>query len=251
MSVSVKKITKLHKDAGTAVGNLIDNTPVLEKIQEYGFINEDLVEKQTLLQDMEKLMRETETKAGKKAAFYMRLAEKIEEFHKICMLHIFYLRRDLNNKPDLIKEFQLNGKREQTTLGKLRGAKKFFKNCQDITGLGEQVQSYGLTSEKLTEILDEIALLEQEAKQWAVLKKDAEKATDERNKVFKELNTFWLKLKATLTHVFRDDQQQLEAFNITGYSEGYKRKTKKTNSTDSDNQNTETESQEEETQEQN
>ena len=248
MSISVKRIIKLHKDAGTAIGNLIDNTPVLEKIQEYGFVNDNLVEKQTLLQDMEKLMRETETKAGEKTAFYMRLTEKIEEIHKICMLHILYLRRDLKDKPDLLKEYQLNGKREQTTLGKLRDAKKFFENCKDITGLGEQVQNYGLTPEKLTDILGEIALLEQEAKQWAILKKDAEKATEERNKVFKELNTFWMKLKATLTHVFRDDLQQLEAFSITAYSEGYKRKPKKTNSTESDNQNTETEPQAEETQ---
>ncbi len=59
--------------------------------------------------------------------------------------------------------------------------------------------------------------------------KEAEKTTEDRNKVFRKLNAWWQNYKLVLLFVYKDDPQQLEAFGIKGYSEGYKPKPKEKN----------------------
>jgi hypothetical protein len=55
----------------------------------------------------------------------------------------------------------------------------------------------------------------------AILVKDAEKTTEDRNKVILKLYNWWMNYKSVLIYVFKDDRQQLEAFKIKGYSIGY------------------------------
>jgi hypothetical protein len=108
----------------------------------------------------------------------------------------------------------------------LEYAKAFYSRCQDIEGLAPQVTTYGLTPERLETLQAEIVKIEEDEDYRTILKKDTETSTVARNKLAERLNDIWFKYRATLLFVLKEDPQQLEAFGIVVYSEGYKPKKK-------------------------
>jgi hypothetical protein len=131
------------------------------------------------------------------------------------------LKREHREDTGLLHELQLLGERDYTLTGKIKEAKAFYKNCLDHPKLLPIVAKVGLTTEMLQLQMTKIAEVENDKNYRAILVKEAEKTTEDRNKVILKLYDWWMNYKAVLIYVFKDDQQQLEAFKIKGYSIGY------------------------------
>lgn len=221
---SKKEMKSLLDEVGTGIENSKDNPLVLEKVQEFGYTLEIFTSAEELRKEAERLYLEKGPKAGQKISLSIQLREQIDEIHQLFMIYEKMVRRDLKDDPALFSEFDLDGSRDYSISGKIKESKGFYKNCQDNEKLGTFVTRYGLTPEKLQSHLDEIEEIEKDTTVRAILVRDAEKTTEDRNKVFRQLNDWWINYQTVLLYVFRDDPQQLEAFKIKGYSEGYKPK---------------------------
>jgi hypothetical protein len=217
-----REMKSLLEEVGAAITNSKDNPLVLEKVQEFGYIAETFTAAEELRKEAERLYLEKGPKAGQKISLSIQLRNKIEEIHQLFMIYEKMVRRDLKDDPALFSKFDLDGPRDYSISGKIKESKGFYKNCLDNEKVGEFVIRYGLTSEKLQAHLDEIEEIEKDTTVRALLVSDAEKTTEDRNKVFQQLNNWWQNYKMVLKYVYRDDPQQLEAFRLKGYSLGYK-----------------------------
>jgi hypothetical protein len=221
---TMKEMKSLLDEVGTAINNSKDNPLVLEKVQEFGYTPETFTATEELRKEAERLYLEKGPKAGQKISLSIQLRNKIDEIHQLFMIYEKMVRRDLKDDPALFREFDLDGPRDYSISGKIKESKGFYKNCRDNEKVGTFVTRYGLTPEKLQAHLDEIEEIEKDTTVRAILISDAEKTTEDRNKVFLQLNNWWQNYKMVLKYVFRDDPQQLEAFRLKGYSLGYRPK---------------------------
>ncbi len=217
-----KEMKELFEESGIAIENSKGDPVVLGKVQEFGYTAESLAAAEALHIEAETLYLEKGPKSGKKISLSIQLKNKIDEIHRHYMVYVKVLRIDLADDPGLLKELQLVDERDFTVSGKIKEPKEFYKNCLESNKLAEVVVNYGLTPEKLQAHLDSIAEVEKDKSVRALLVRDAEKTTEDRNKVVFKLYTWWRSYKTVLLYVFRDDPQQLEAFKLKGYSLGYK-----------------------------
>lgn len=219
---SKKEMTQLFEESGIGIKNSKDDPVVLGRVQEFGYTAENLAAAEALHTEAETLYLEKGPKSGKKINLSIQLKKKIENIHRHYMVYVKILRINLAEDPGLLKEFQLVDERDFSVSGKIMEPKEFYKNCLESNKLAEVVVNYGLTAEKLQAHLDSIAEVEQDKSFRALLVRDAEKTTEDRNKAVYKLYTWWRSYKTVLLYVFKDDPQQLEAFKLKGYSLGYK-----------------------------
>jgi len=158
---------------------------------------------------------------GLKLSVSIQVRKKIDDIHHLYRLYAKLLKRDHREDTGLLHELQLLGEVDYTLTGKIKDAKAFYKNCLDHPKLLPIVAKVGLTTEALQTQMSKIAEVENDKNYRAILVKDAEKTTEDRNKVILKLYNWWMNYKSVLIYVFNDDRQQLEAFKIKGYSIGY------------------------------
>jgi hypothetical protein len=223
-----KLMKELLENVRVAIKNSLKNADVLEKVLEFGLSGESFTTAEELLKKAETLYITKGPRTGQKLSLSIQVKDRINNIHKSFMIYVKLIRTSLKKDPAFFSEFNLSGKRDTTVTGKINEPKTFYQNCLDNEKVGNYAAAkHGLTREKIETLMAEIAELEKELEKRATLIKDAEQATQERNKVFRELSDWWINYRRILTHVFRDDPQRLEEFNITAYSEGYKPNKKK------------------------
>lgn len=225
------QMKELFERAGICIANSRENPLILEKVVDFGYTPESLLEAEALYNEAENLYLTKGPKKGRKINLSIQLRNKIDEIHRVYMTYVRVLRRDLHDDPGLLKELLLVGNRDFTVSGKVKESKEFYKNCLDNHGgkLAEVVVKYGLTPEKLQTRMDGIADVELDRNFRASMVMDSEKTTEDRNKVIYKLYTWWRNYRDVLVYVFRDDPQQLEALRVKGYSLGYKPASKSSN----------------------
>jgi len=222
-----KQMKQLLDESGIGIENSRDNPVVLEKVSPFGITPENFTNAENLYKRAETLFLEKGPKTGRKIALTMEVRIEIDEIHDEFMIFAKMLRRDLRHDIPLYKMFNLNVPRDYTIVGKIMEPKGFYTNCLADKKIGPVAGNYGLTPESLQAKLDRITAVEKDKSVRALMVKDSEKATEERNQVFVQLNDWWQNYRLVLIYVYRDDPQQLEAFKITAYSEGYKPNRKK------------------------
>ncbi|MCP5108191.1 MAG: hypothetical protein GY950_32695 [bacterium] len=222
--LSTVQMKKLFEESAIAIDNSKDNPLVLDKVSEFGYTAEALLDAEVLYKQAEKLYLEKGPKAGQKVSLSIQVKEKIDKVHLRYMLYVKIIRRDQRENERLLRELQLLGDRDTSVYGKIKEPKEFYKNCSDHAKLTTAVSKYGLSVEIMQAQKDMITDIEKDKSYRAILIKEAEKTTEDRNKVILQLYDWWLSYREVLKYVFKDDPQQLEAFNIKGYSDGYKPK---------------------------
>ncbi|MDQ1349875.1 MAG: hypothetical protein QG657_176 [Acidobacteriota bacterium] len=218
---SKAEMKELFDEASAGIANSIDNQMVLEKVAGFGYTRDSLVEAGTTYSEAETLYLQKAPKVGLKLSLSIQVRNKIDNIYELYMLYVNMLRRDHRENIGLLHELLLLGERDHTVLGKIKDAKAFYKNCLDHPKLQPIVVKVGLTVEMLQTQMAKITEVENDKNYRAILVKEAEKTTEDRNKVILKLYNWWMNYKSVLIYVFKDDQQQLEAFKIKGYSIGY------------------------------
>lgn len=216
-----KQMKKVLDSTATAIENSRKDPSVLEKVSEFGYTEESLQAGEDLLKKAEELYLEKGPKTGQKISLGIQVRKKINDIHRLFMLFAKVVRRDLKENLSLFREFNLSGERDYTYSGRIKESKGFYENCLKNKKVGSFVVKYGLTKEKLQSHLSSIAEIEKDRQFKALVIKESEKTTVDRNRVFQQLHDWWLNYKTVLTYVFMDDPQQLEAFEIKAYSPGY------------------------------
>ncbi len=219
--LSKVQMKELFDESGAGIANSKDNPMVLEKVATFGYTRDSLLAAETDYTIAESLYLQKGPKVGLKLSVSITLRKKIDDIHHLYRLYAKLLKRDHREDTGLLHELQLLGEVDYTITGKIKDAKAFYKNCLDHPKLLPIVAKVGLTAEALQTQMSKIAEVENDKNYRAILVKDAEKTTEDRNKVILKLYDWWLNYKSALIYVFKDDPQQLEAFKIKGYSIGY------------------------------
>jgi hypothetical protein len=218
-----KLMKELLENVRVAIKNSLKNADVLEKVSGFGMNAEAFTKAEDLLVKAESLYMKKGPQVGQKVSLSIQVTKKIDKIYDDFMIFAKMIRTDLKKDPAFFSEFNLSRKRDRTITGKVKEPKTFYQNCLDNEKIGNfMATKHGLTREKIDALLAEIAAVEKELENKATMIKNAEEATQKRNEVFQELSDWWLNYRRLLTHVFQDDPQRLEEFNITAYSEGYK-----------------------------
>ncbi|MCX6583487.1 MAG: hypothetical protein NT166_25210 [Candidatus Aminicenantes bacterium] len=215
------EMKELFDEASAGIANSKDNPMVLEKVAMFGYTRDSLVAAETDYTTAESLYLQKAPKVGLKLSLSIQVRKKIDDIYELYMLYVNMLRRDHREDTGLLHELLLLGERDHTVIGKIKDSKAFYKNCFDHLKLLPIVAKIGLTTEMLQLQMSKIAEVENDKNYRAILVKDAEKTTEDRNKVILKLYNWWMNYKSALIYVFKDDPQQLEAFKIKGYSIGY------------------------------
>ncbi|MDQ1352607.1 MAG: hypothetical protein QG657_2913 [Acidobacteriota bacterium] len=219
--LSKVQMKELFDESGAGIANSKDNPMVLEKVAMFGYTRDGLIAAETDYTTAESLYLQKAPKVGLKLSLSIQVRKKIDDVYELYILYVNMLRRDLREDTGLLHELLLLGERDHTVIGKIKDAKAFYKNCLDHPKFLPIVAKVGLTTEMLQLQMSKIAEVENDKNYRAILVKEAEKTTEDRNKVVLKLYNWWMNYKAALIYVFKDDPQQLEAFKIKGYSIGY------------------------------
>ena len=215
------KMRNILYEADIYLKNSIGKQMVLEKVKPFNYDEEALNAGQEIYIEAERLYLESVPIRGKKVNFGGIVKKRVNNCHKIFMIHVKKLRRELADDQGLLREFGVYGPRDFSYKGKIKEAKEFYKNCLENETIGTVAGSYGLPKEKLEEYMNEIAEIESDEAYKAIVIKESEKTTDELHKAMLKLYNWCKNYKDVLVFVFQDDRQQLEAFKIPAYSEGY------------------------------
>ncbi|MCP5046626.1 MAG: hypothetical protein GY940_05615 [bacterium] len=222
-----KEVQTLLDESIVGIENSLRSPPVMARVLEFNYDAKNFRRAKKLHKKAEKFFIGSGLKTGKKVSLSIRLNGWIGEIHLRFMLYEKLIRRDLRDDPALFMQFGLESSRDYTVSGKIMEPKGFYRNILENERLSEYVVKFGLTEEKLNIHLGEIDKVEVDENYRAVLKSIAEKANQDKHRVYQQLNDWWIGYKMVLVYLYRDDPQQLEAFKITAYSEGYKPKRKK------------------------
>jgi hypothetical protein len=227
MRITNKEMKELLENARIGIENSLKNPDVLDKVKEFAVTADSLSKAQELLRKTESFYMIKGPRLGQKISMSFQVRGKVYRIKKSFIVYVKMIRTDLKRDPGFFSEFNLSGTRDTSLSGKIKEPKTFYQNCLDNAKIGNYVIKYGLTREKIESHLAEIADAEKELEKRASMIKDAEQTTQQRNDVFRELSDWWTNYRRILVHVFQDDRQRLEEFNITAYSEGYKPNKKK------------------------
>lgn len=227
--LTTAQMKRLFDEASAGIVNSKNNPMVMEKVSYFGYNPDTFTTAEKIYADAEALYLQKGPKIGVKISLSIQLKKKINEINERYMLYVKLLRRELREDNGLLNEFQLLGERDHSFIGMVKEPKEFYKNCLDHQKLLTIVGQFGLNNETLQAQMTKIIEVESDKSYRALLVKEAEKTTEDRNKAILKLYDWWHNYKAVLIHCFKDDRQQLEAFMIKGYSIDYVPRSKSNN----------------------
>lgn len=237
MSYSSKRMLKTLQNSKQGFENSLNNEAVLEKVLNFGFSRERLENDLELNRKADELFRAKGQKKGTKLSLTLQFSKKLKECTAEFITYRKILRKAFWQEPGIIVELQLDTDFSRSILGKIEKMKEFYELVLKEEHLQNKVSVYGLTKEKIESELQAINEIEKDALEKGLVKMENEKATQDRDKTFRELINEWGLYREVLKACFyKDDPQFLEAFGILVPSEGfYQRKKKKDESSANNN----------------
>ncbi|MCX6578978.1 MAG: hypothetical protein NT166_02215 [Candidatus Aminicenantes bacterium] len=129
--------------------------------------------------------------------------------------------------PLKLKELTLSDKRDRTINGWLIQTKTFYAIAIKDDDLVSKLSSrYGVTREKLQEILNKILRIEIAKEKHDTIIGESQDLTARRNVVLEKLDDWLMELLSVCELSLKNYPQQMEKLNVIVYSIGYKKKAK-------------------------
>ena len=228
MGLSKKYLLEILEVSRKAFEHTLEKPDVIEKVKNYGFDAERLKAGLELNRKTDELYREKKAAKGQKASKYLNVSGQMQKSYDSFIMDRRILKRAYSKEPEILNELLLNIRIPDAFLDRVKFMKAFFEIFQKKENLLAKVSRYGLSSEKIAASLEKITQIEKDAIDKSTLIMEVEKATQDRDKAFKELNQEWQVYKNILIAVFGPANQELEEFGIIVPEQGlYKKKRKK------------------------
>jgi hypothetical protein len=228
MNYSQKRLLEVLEVSRKAFEHTLEKPEVIEKVKDYGFDAERLTAGLELNRKADELYRGKKTTKTQKTSKYLNVSSQMKKSYDSFIMDRRILKRAYKKEPEILNELLLNIPVPDAFFDRVKFMKAFFEICQRKENLLAKVSRYGLSSEKIAAALEKITRIEKDAIDKSTLIMEDEKATQDRNKAFEDLNQEWQVYKNILIAVFGPDNQALEEFGIIVPTQGlYKRKRKK------------------------
>jgi hypothetical protein len=235
MNYSQKNLLEILEVSRKAFEHTLEKPEVIEKVKNYGFDAERLKAGMESNRKADELYRGKRTATGQKASKYLNVSSQMKKSYDSFIMDRRILKRAYRNEPEILNELLLNIPVPDPFFDRIKFMKAFFEICQRKENLLAKVSRYGLSSEKIAESLEKITKIEKDAIDKSTLMMEDEKATQDRNRAFEDLNQEWQVYKNILIAVFGPDNQALEEFGIIVPSKGLFKKIRKKKAAPADN----------------
>ena len=235
MNYSQKRLLEVLEVSRKAFEHTLEKPEVIEKVKDYGFDAERLNAGLELNRKADELYRNKKASKSQKASKYLNVSSQMKKSYDSFIMDRRILKRAYKKEPEILNELLLNISVPDAFFDRVKFMKAFFEICQRKENLLAKVSRYGLSSEKIAAALDKITKIEKDAIDKSTLIMEDEKATQDRNKAFEDLNQEWQVYKNILIAVFGPDNQALEEFGIIVPSQGLYKKTRKKKAAPADN----------------
>lgn len=229
MSLSAKSVEVLVRQARVAITNAMEDEEIKEKILEYGYDDARLQEGKELYIQLDQKYQDQQHKRGEQIETSSRLRRKLNQERNRYMVYRKLAKKVLINEEDVgMREILgINGEARTSMDGVLKEGRQFYEGILNNEQIMAKLARYALTQEKLQELLSGLDELKQLDEEQESKKGEAQKATKDRNQIFKKLNLWMGGFVIACKDALKDDDQTLEKMGIKAYSEYYKKESKK------------------------
>ncbi len=213
---TTKKQTIAEKMNSTRV--LITNLTADENLKlgvlEFGFDEESLTFGKNKYNEGIQKIQEKDELYGEFYKITERLNDKAVVVFKIHMEDLTLARRALKGLPDLLDKLSIQTKSARSFAQRIKDARHFYLTAIGDPEILEKFTKFNLTLEKLQNHLTLLEELEALDAHQEDLRGKAQIATEERNRVLKELFDWAADLIAVCRIAFKDEPQTLERLGI-------------------------------------
>ncbi len=229
MAISAKRVEILMRLARVAISNAMDHVEIKEKILEYGYNDARLQEGKELFTQLSQKYQDQQHKRGEQIEASNRVRRKLNQEKKRYMVYRKLAKKVLFSEEDegMRKILGIDGEARNNMDGVLKEGRQFYEGIVNNEQIMAKLARFALTKEKLQELLNGLDELMQLDKEQESIKGAAQKATKDRNEIFKKLNLWMGGFVIACRDALKDDDQILEKMGIKAYSEDYKRRGKK------------------------
>lgn len=236
-----KLIQELLGETRVGIENTSNHPEIKSLMAETGFDDASLQYAANLNTQLEDKYKVCQFKHGEQIEASEKLYAKFGEEIKLYMDLRKLARRALKDveSQKFLEKLGLNDDLKRSFEGFLDQASRFYKHAMADQQIMDRLAKFGITSEKLQERLDALDELKQLNTEQEAKKGEAQLSRQERDAIYKELNTWWLDFKAAAKIKFGKNNQYLEIIGITAPTEGTKRK-KETPEEETQSQDTQT-----------
>ncbi|MDQ1351975.1 MAG: hypothetical protein QG657_2281 [Acidobacteriota bacterium] len=149
------------------------------------------------------------------------------EFNETYQMHLKFLRISFEKDKEKLKELSAFGKRSRSIADWIKQAFSFYQTTVVDEEAMTALDNFGITAEMFQQNEGKIKEVDDAFRTHKIKLGAAQNAVEERNAVFKELDTFAKHFRAICRTALKAHPQLLEKLGIKVYSKGYKKRKRK------------------------
>ncbi len=200
--------------AQNAITNAINYTEVKNLLTEFGYTDKRLQEGRQLYEKANELQVKQQKEYGDQFAATDALNAAKASANRQYVNHLKLARIALSKDRGAEESLQLRGDRKRTLSGWLKQSRAFYANALASDEVLAALGRFGITSEKLTAVQQEVSGVEQALNRQLQEKGEAQAATQERDEAFDALQEWMSDFIAVARIALEGQPQYLEVLGV-------------------------------------
>lgn len=204
-------IDDLIDHAQTVIENAKNHPDAKTRMAEFGYHKQRMEEGKTLLESMLSLQMQQEDCYSQEKGLKQQLTRDLEAVKALYKEHLGIARFVFRNDASMQAKLELYGPRKRSQASATHQIRKFYIRVEEVM---PQMKKYGAKAEEFAQakaMIDAISAIRAKRKRC---QGNAQSATQQRNKVKKELQGWLANFKKVARVALKDEQQLLEVFGI-------------------------------------
>jgi hypothetical protein len=236
MIFTKRTMAELLESSKMAITNAMEDDELKALLLEYNYDDAKLNEGLELYNRADQLYNKQKKEYGELYAAKESFYKTYKNAHSKYIEHITLTRMAFKDTPKKLVEMSLHERRQKRLGLWLKQSRLFYDAAISDAVVLEKLSKYGVTKEKLE--AGKQLLVDVETENRIAIKEagEAQQATAERDSALEDLDEWISEFYQICKFAFAEKPQLLEKLGITAYSEGYKRRRKKTNEEEPEDQ---------------
>lgn len=197
--------------AQIAIENSLQHARIQKKLAVYNYDRKELLEGNSLLQEVQMLQSVKQDKYGKQFETSDALQTQTREVKRLYRQHIRIARLAFENQRGILEQLQLNGRRKSDVLGLQEQIHTFYSKIETFS---EEISKYNVSPEELAQAKAMIEAIRAARRQQLQSRGDAQDATQKRDEKRRALKTWMSQFKKVARIALSDEPQLLEVLGI-------------------------------------
>jgi hypothetical protein len=206
-------------EADVAISNALGDEVIMERLSFLGYDETRLNTGYELFKRVRELYNEQKKEYGEQFKASEAMYKAWEIARVLYRQYSTLARIIFNNDAGTLSKLGLDKEQASKLANWITQANQFYNNAMNTKEIQDQMAEYTVTKERLQAALEEVNNLLKFEKEQETEKSEAQKATDERDKAFSQLDEYMYNLLQIAKVMLYDNPQLLEKMGIVSPSE--------------------------------